>query len=140
MNDLLKDFPIQVEQELVWGDMDAFQHINNAVFFRYFEDVRMLCFEEIGVNEHMTEHNVGPILANTQADFKAPLIYPDKITVGIKVDDIQTKRFLTHYSIYSHKLNRIAGTGTGLIVYYDYSQGKSCTIPDSIRQNLLSLL
>jgi len=140
MIETLKDYPIQLEQSLIWSDMDAYRHINNAVFFRYFEDVRMHCFEKLGVNEYMTENNLGPILASTQADFKAPLFFPDRITVGIRINDLQEKRFMTHYVIYSHKLETIVATGQGLVVYYDYHLNKSCPVPETIKMNIMTLM
>jgi len=139
MTDLLKDYPIQLSQALIWGDMDAYQHINNTVFYRYFEDARMLLLEHVGTNQYMADFNVGPILANSHADFRAPLIYPDTITVGIKVDSIEQRKFLTHYAVYSHNLNSLAATGSGLVVYYDYNKKTSCSIPEEIKQKLIEI-
>ncbi|MBT8075182.1 MAG: thioesterase family protein, partial [Gammaproteobacteria bacterium] len=63
MNDLNARFPVVISQDLVWGDMDAFAHINNTVYFRYFEDVRIEYFKRIKVLEYMNRTQVGPILA-----------------------------------------------------------------------------
>ena len=41
-----------LSQDLNWSDMDAFQHINNAVYFRYFEDVRIKYFMKSKIIEH----------------------------------------------------------------------------------------
>ena len=38
MNQLDKEYPVVLSQDVIWGDMDAFGHINNTVYFRYFED------------------------------------------------------------------------------------------------------
>jgi len=139
MTELLKDYPIQLIENLSWSDMDAYDHINNAVFFRYFENARMLCFEQIGMNAYMQEHKLGPILATTQASYKAPLVYPDSISIGIKIGQIDEKKFLTEYAIYSHNTKAIACYGSGLVVYYDYNLNQSCAIPDEIRQRLIDL-
>lgn len=40
MENLKSGYPVVIGQDLVWSDMDAYQHINKAVYFRYFEDVR----------------------------------------------------------------------------------------------------
>ncbi len=32
-----------------WGDMDAFGHVNNTVYFRYMEQVRISWFEQVGI-------------------------------------------------------------------------------------------
>ena len=51
MKDLTSQFPVVLSQDLVWSDMDAFEHINNTVYFRYFEDVRIEYFKKINVLE-----------------------------------------------------------------------------------------
>lgn len=137
MHESSDTYPFSLQQDLIWRDMDAFQHVNNAVFFRYFEDVRMFAFEQLGVNAYMSEHQVGPILAHTEANFKAPLLFPDRITISTCISDIHKKKFTMHYRVYSEKLNQIVCEGTGLIVYFDYQAQRSAAIPEVIRKNIL---
>ncbi len=46
--ELLRGFPSVVAVPVLWGDMDAFQHVNNTVYFRYFETGRIAYFQQIG--------------------------------------------------------------------------------------------
>ena len=119
--------------------MDAYQHINNAVYFRYFEDARIAWFQRLGIVEHMEATGVGPILASTQCDFRLPLTFPDRILIGSDIVDVADKRFLMKYSVFSEELGRVVAEGEGLVVYYDYRQKKSCLIPDAIRLAIDSL-
>jgi acyl-CoA thioester hydrolase len=128
----LKPYPVQVTEEIIWGDMDAFQHVNNTVYFRYFESVRMAFMVETNMLEILQQSKLGPILASTSCDFRAPLTYPDTIHIGARVTDIQQRKISMEYIVISEKLNRIAAEGTGLMVYYDYAAGKACSIPESI--------
>ena len=132
-------FPVVLIQDLIWGDMDAFAHINNTVYFRYFEDARIAFFEKIGVIEYMESHRIGPILASTQCDFRAPLAYPGQIDIAAGVEAVETKRFTMAYEIYSRNLEKTAATGRAVIVYYDYENGRSCEIPESIAARIQSL-
>ena len=132
-------FPVVLNQDLVWGDMDAFQHLNNTVYFRYFEDVRMSYFNRIGVMEVMLNKNMGPIIASTSCNFKAPLQYPDQLSIAARIRDIQAKKFRMNYLVYSHKLNKIAADGEALIVYFDYTERHSCNIPEKIIQQIHKL-
>ena len=45
MKQLKKEYPVVLNQDIIWGDMDAFGHINNTVYFRYFEDARIAYFD-----------------------------------------------------------------------------------------------
>ncbi len=132
----IDDYPVVLQEDLVWGDMDAFGHINNKVYFRYFENARIAYFERAGIFEHMQRNQVGPILASTRCDFRLPLAFPGKIRIGTCVENLQEKRFTMRYQVYSDTLSAIAAEGEGLIVYYDYGQRKSCPIPEIILANI----
>jgi acyl-CoA thioester hydrolase len=82
--------------------MDAFGHVNNTVYFRYFEDARIAYFDKIGV------HIAG----------RSTILGPKKLNM--------------HYLVYSERFDAIAAEGEGLLVYYDYANGNSCEIPEVI--------
>ena len=125
-------FPVVLQQKLDWGDMDALNHINNVVYFRYFENARMKYFENTGMMEVMQATKIGPILGATECKFLEPLTYPDTITLGASVSKIREKRLTMKYAIYSQKLERIAAEGSGEIVFVDFVTGRSTLIPDAI--------
>ena len=139
MKDLLKDFPVIIDIPVAWGDMDAFQHVNNIIYFRYFESVRIAYFEKAGFIEVMNETGIGPILAATQCKFKAPLSYPDTISVGTSISNLQEDRFLMTYRVVSHQMQRIAAEGEGLIVAYNYRENKKAPLPDRVRTRILEI-
>ena len=115
-------YPANASISLAWGDMDAAQHINNAMYFRYFETGRIAYFEHINYAMDANLNNIGPILAETSCKYKAPLTFPDTILVGVSVDleSIDEYSFIMNQIVYSNKLQRIAATGTAKIVSYDY--------------------
>ena len=47
MGDMKQKYPVVLTQDLVWSDMDAFKHVNNAVYFRFFENARIAYFEKV---------------------------------------------------------------------------------------------
>lgn len=132
MKQLKKDYPVVLSQEIIWGDMDAFGHINNTVYFRYFENARIEYFNKIGVLEQKKQLGVGPILASTGCDFRIPLDFPDRIHIGTRSKILSLKKFSMEFAVFSERHGVIAADGDGLIVYYDYANGKSCEIPDAI--------
>ncbi|MBF0120076.1 MAG: acyl-CoA thioesterase [Desulfobacterales bacterium] len=119
--------------------MDAFQHVNNIVYFRYFESARIVYFEKIDVLEQMANTGIGPILASTQCKFKIPLTYPDTISIGAKVSKIEEYSFIMEYAVISHKHNKIAAEGEAVIVAYDYKEKKKTTVPNVLKEKILSL-
>jgi acyl-CoA thioester hydrolase len=132
MNQLEKDCSLVLYQDVIWGDADAFGHINNTVYFRYFEDARMAYFVKTGMLEIKETLNLGPILATTQCDFKLPLAYPDRIHIGCKATITGPKKVLMEYTVYSEQFNGIAATGSSLVIFYDYNNSRSCNIPEQV--------
>ena len=135
----LENFPVVVELPVVWGEMDAFGHVNNVVYFRYFESVRILYLEKIGFLQVMENTHVGPILASTSCKFRNPLVFPDTILVGARVSEIKEDRFVMKYQIVSETLNMMAAEGEGLIVSYHYEKRHKIALPGEVLKGIEAL-
>ena len=132
----LTPFPVVVEQDVAWGDMDSYAHVNNVVYFRYFESARIAYFERVDAMGEMERSGCGPILAETRCRFRAPLQYPDRVAVGARVSQVSDDRFTMQYALASTKAGRIAAEGDGIVVWYDYrAQGKT-KLPASLRERI----
>ncbi len=117
-------FPVTVNIPVQWGDMDAFGHVNNTVYFKYFETARLAYFDAIGVMEDIQKLQLGPILAETNAQFKRALVFPDQVIVGANVLENHEFGFLMQYGVFSQQQQTITTLGTGRIVMVDYNSGK----------------
>ena len=133
------DFPVVFETPVAWGEMDSMGHVNNIVYFRYFESARLAYFERVGFLDEMKRSGVGPILATTQCRFRKPLTYPDRIRVGATVKNLREDHFTMLYCIESVALGAIAADGEGLIVAFDYNENRRTALPDSVRRAILEL-
>ena len=136
MSTHLEGFPIILDVNVAWGEMDAFGHVNNIVYFRYFESARMAYFQKLDIWNYMNETGIGPILASTQCKFKIPLTYPDNVSVGTKIFDIEADRFKMKYVVVSHAHAKVAAEGEGLVVSYDYRALKKAPLPDEIKERI----
>ncbi len=134
--ELLAGYPVVIESPVAWGDMDAFAHVNNTVYLRWFESSRIAYFEKLELMELMERTGVGPILASTRCRFKIPLDYPDRVSVGARIARIGEDRFVMEYAAASHRHAAIAADGEGLIVAYDYRQRAKAPIPDEVRERI----
>lgn len=139
IDSLLAGYPIVVEQAVVWGDMDSYQHVNNVVYFRYFENARLEYFRRLDWFTLEKQIGVGPILQATSARFRKPLTYPDTISIAARVQEIGDDRFLLQHVIVSHGLAAIATEGLGTIVTYDYANQRKVPVPDEVRQRIEAL-
>jgi acyl-CoA thioester hydrolase len=138
VSELLSGYPVVIEAEVAWGDMDAFQHVNNAVYFRWFESARIAYFRTAGVVPETAgvPSGIGPILAATDCRYRIPLSYPDRISTGARVRDLEDDRFVMEYAVVSHTTEALAATGTGLIVSYDYAAAEKAALPEEMRHRI----
>lgn len=139
MLNLLKNFPVIVQFPVAWGEMDAFNHVNNVVYYRYFENARIAYFDKVKMMEVMQQTGVGPILSRTQCRYLHQIIYPDTLSVGARISDMAADRFTMQYVIASHKSGQIAAEGEGLLVCFDYNINEKTCIPDIVRQHIINL-
>lgn len=134
----LEGYALIITCPVAWGDMDAAQHVNNTVYFRYFESARIAYFERIAFGLDFP-HGVGPILAHTQCRFRFPLTYPDTVSVGTSVTGLGEDRFVMRFTITSHRHGKVAAQGDGLIVAYDYRTQQKTSLPAAVRAAIIAL-
>jgi len=139
VRELLHTYPVVIDIPIAWGEMDALRHVNNIVYFRYFESARMAYFDKLDIWNYMQETGTGPILAATSCKFRIPLTYPDTVSVGTKTTRIEDDRYLMNYAVVSHRHRKIAAEGEGLIVSYDYRELRKVSLPDEIKERIRRL-
>jgi acyl-CoA thioester hydrolase len=139
VKELLAGFPVVVEQAVVWGDMDAYGHVNNVVYFRYFENARLEYFRCMGWMEVEQETGIGPILAATSARFRKALVYPDQIRIGARVIRLGEDRFTLEHRIVSERLGGLVTEGEGTVVAFHHVRGEKALLPEVLRQRIHTL-
>ncbi|SDJ01375.1 acyl-CoA thioester hydrolase [Ferrimonas sediminum] len=136
MDAFKRDFPIHTPITVAWGEMDALQHVNNVVYFRYFETARIDFFNQIGLMEALQATGIGPILAQTQCRFKRPVLFPDTLQVGTLIKDLQDDRFTMEYHIFSEAQQCVTTIGSAEVVVFDFNNQRKATLPAAIRARL----
>jgi len=139
MSENLAQFPVIIKIPILWGHMDAYQHVNNVIFFRFFESVRIAYFDRIGFTTLKNTIGIGPILASTECKYKIPLKYPDKVSIGAKITKLEEDRFTMKYILISHQLNKLAAEAKAIVVSYDYINDQKVSIPQQIRSKIIEL-
>lgn len=138
-NEALAGYPVVVEIPVAWGDMDAMGHVNNTVYFRYFETVRIAAFGQLGLGDIAASNGVGPILHSASCRFRIPLTFPDTVLVGAAVDEIGEDRFVMRYRAVSQQHQAVAAEGESMIVTFDYANGVKAPISAALRAQLVAL-
>lgn len=122
---------MRVGVPVAWGEMDAFGHVNNVVYFRYFENARIEYLRHIGFADSRA---VGPILASIQCRFRRPILFPDQLHVGARAAEVLEDRFTLEYRLVSERLGEVAAEGTSVVVSYNYPAGHKAPLPLEVRR------
>lgn len=136
---LLAEYPVIVRLPVQWGEMDAYGHVNNAVFFRYFETARIAYLERCGFVESYERDKVGAILHSTQCRFRRPVYYPDTVLVAARAEEVQEDRFTMAYRLVSVAQDQVAAEGNGLIVSFDYLARGKVPLPERVARLIAQL-
>ena len=112
-----------------WGDMDAFGHVNNTVYFRYMEQVRI----EWMASLHADWTLEGPVIADATARFRRPLKYPGDIRVDLLLGVPGRSSLPTDYEIRRVVDGALYADGHSRLVWISQSTGKPVPLPDALR-------
>ena len=125
----LQDYPSILTLPILWGDQDAFGHVNNVVYFRWCESARVAYLNDTGLQDLMSKTNLGPILASIRCDYLLQLNFPDTVRIGTRITRVGNKSVSMEHAIYSDSLQAIAARSDSVVVLFDYDEQKSCAVP-----------
>ena len=132
----MEGFRLVVPMRARFRDTDAMGHVNNAIYFTYFEEARAAYFEEVtGLRSY---NDVAIILAHTRCDFRSPLYTGEELDVGVRVDRIGGKSFDMSYRAVGRTENRLLAEGMSVQVAFDYVSRASVQVPDEFRSKVLA--
>jgi acyl-CoA thioester hydrolase len=119
-----------------WGDMDAFGHVNNTVYFRYMEQVRISWFEQLGFLGGNADGQ-GPVIVNASMEFLKQLHYPGDVIGRMSVATPGRSSFDTAFELLrDDDPETLYARGAARCVWIDYAAGKSVLVPDSLRATI----
>ncbi|EPN0072218.1 acyl-CoA thioesterase [Vibrio cholerae] len=139
MESLLKDFPVVTKIVVAWGEMDALQHVNNVVYFRYFETARIDYFAHLKLMEELQRTQIGPVLSETQARYKIPVTFPDTLLIGSRITSVQADRFSMEYQMVSQKLGKVTTVGSATVVMFNFKTGEKALLPPTVLEAIHTL-
>jgi acyl-CoA thioester hydrolase len=115
-----------------WGDMDAMNHVNNTVYFRYLESTRIDWMRSINCQPDPT--GAGPIIVNAFCNFYKQLQYPGDILVTMYASDPGRTTFETWATIErTDQPGVVYAAGGATTIWVDFPSQKATTMPDWLR-------
>lgn len=116
---------------IYWGDMDAYGHVNNTVYFRLFEEARIQWLASLSLVADSTGQ--GPIIITTGATFLRELGYPASVRVTVLTGKAGNSSLETFYRLEDSQEDTLYAEGYAKVVWFDHASRRSTTLPESLR-------
>lgn len=130
------NYPYEITLEVAFRDIDAMGHVNNAVFFAYFETVRIKYLGEIMEHSGLLGAellDLPLILVEASCTYKSPALLTEILTIGAGISRFGTKSFDMLYRVQGQD-GRLVAYGRTIQVMYDYINRSAFSIPENVRQ------
>lgn len=133
MQDEIKiKYPFPVKQQVLWGEMDAFNHINNVIYFRYFETARVEFFNQSGLWQLYFNENIRIVVGKLECNFIREITHPAEIEISVGIKRIGNSSLTVHHKVMHN--GQIAAHGDGIIVATNPETGKSTPWTPALRE------
>ncbi len=131
MEEQLSKYSIIEAYPVHWGDMDAAKHVNNLIYLRWAESIRLSYFKAMGMDLSFSNAEADPIMGWQDCKYIFPVTHPDTIIAAARTIEVLDDRFFMEIAIFSKKHQRIVAISKQRIIPYSYNLSKKVRMPKS---------
>jgi acyl-CoA thioester hydrolase len=130
---MMDGYRFTLPREVEFRDVDAADHVNNAVYLTYLETARIrYLLEVLGAD---FAYQLSLILAHITVDFRSPALFPETLEIRTRVTRVGTKSFDMQHEIRGGD-GRLVLEASTVLVAYDYEADAPMAVPDDWRARL----
>jgi len=116
--------------ELRFSDLDAYGHVNSAVYFTYLETARVKLFSDFF--REVSKHGIFTLVARAECEFKLPITLYDEVIVSLWLAKTGRSSFDLEYRLHDGQ-NKTYATARTTMVCFDSIKNKTVAVPESIK-------
>jgi acyl-CoA thioester hydrolase len=121
-----------------WMDNDIYGHVNNVVYYAYFDTViNEYLIREGGLDIH--NGTVVGICAESACQYKAAFAFPEQVEVGLRIGHLGNRSVRYEIGLFKEGRAEAAALGRFVHVFVDRATMKPVAIPDRLRKALAKL-
>ena len=122
-----------------WHDNDLYGHVNNVVYYSYFDSaVNTFLIEHGGLDIHAGQ--VVGFVVSSSCDYFASIAFPERIEVGLRVARLGNSSVQYELAVFKENQDEACAAGRFVHVFVDRQSNRPVPIPDSLRAALEGLL
>ena len=118
-----------------WMDNDVYRHVNNVVYYSYFDTVVNQYLIEQGALDIEKSQVVG-LVVETQCRYFSPISFPQKVDAGLRVAHLGNSSVRYEVGLFAGTAERAAAQGHFVHVYVDRDTNRPVTLPGPLRAAL----
>ena len=122
-----------------WSDNDVFHHVNNVIYYSYFDTVVCRYLIQQGGLDIENDPIIG-LVVNSGCTYQTPVAFPDQLEGGIRVDNLGNSSVQYGVGIFSQEQEEAVAFGHFVHVFVDRKSNTSVPIPQDIRDALTKIL
>ena len=134
-NHPLKDFSVIHAQPVEWGDMDAFGHVNNVVYYDYAQRARIHYLEQLQLFDNRTYS----VLAASSCQYYKSVVFPDTLWIGVRSKKVGNTSLTNEYVYYSTAQQAVVAAAESVLVFFADNGHTKQSFTDEQRAQILAL-
>ena len=115
-----------------WSDNDAYRHVNNVVFYGFFDTAVNRRLIEAGALDLEASPAVG-LVVETQCRYFAPISFPDVVHVGLRVAKLGSSSIRYELAVFRNDEPLASAEGHFVHVYVDRATNRPVPLPAAVR-------
>jgi acyl-CoA thioester hydrolase len=128
-------FKLIVPIEVRFSDLDALGHVNNAMYFTYFEIARIGYLREIS-GRPVTLEDIKLVIVDAACRYRSPALLGETLHVGIRVTHIRRSSFAFEYRVHDSADARLIAEGRTIQTAFDHQAGRVVPISAPFREQV----
>ena len=121
-----------------WMDNDAYGHVNNVVYYSWFDTVVNAHLIEQGALDIQRGETIGLVI-ETQCNYFAPVEFPQTVEAGLRVAHIGNSSVRYEVGLFVQGEPLTAAKGHFVHVYVERASRRPATLPDKLKSVLEAL-
>ena len=130
-----KKYKFQTKIEIAWGDMDAFGHVNNVSYLKYFETARAKYFSELSLwsSHGVTVSSGAMVLTNIDVNYRKQIRFPHTLVVTISIVSMSLRGFTINCTMWN-EADECVLDAKAQLVWFNFSLNKISSLPQQFKE------
>jgi acyl-CoA thioester hydrolase len=128
MNEILH----HTELDVRWGDLDAFNHVNNATYLDYIQEARLRWLVTLAPG--WNDGDVHPVVVNTTVNYRTAIVWPARLRIELTLQSDGTSSLtMDHRIVDAGRPEKVYCDGHVVMVWISRRTGRSVPLPAVVR-------